>query len=77
MGGFPRPDQESGRRTMDVTGSAWRTSSYSGSNGGACVEIWAVGPAVAVRDSKHPDGPQLAFTPDTWTTFTEQLKATV
>ncbi len=76
MGGFPRPDQESGRGTMDVTGSAWRTSSYSGSNGGACVEIGTAGPAVAVRDSKHPDGPQLAFAADTWKTFTEQLKAT-
>ena len=41
---------------MDVTGSAWRTSSYSGSNGGACIEVGTSGPAVAVRDSKHPDG---------------------
>ena len=46
---------------MDVTGVAWRTSSYSGDNGGACVEVGTTGPAVAVRDSKHPDGPQLAF----------------
>jgi hypothetical protein len=61
---------------MDVTGSAWRTSSYSGSNGGACVEVGTAGPAVAVRDSKHPGGPRLAFAADTWTTFTEQLKAT-
>jgi len=36
----------------------------------------ATGPAVAVRDSKHPDGPQLAFAPDIWKTFTKQLKAT-
>ena len=28
------------------------------------------------RDSKHPDGPQLAFAADTWKTFTKQLKAT-
>ncbi len=75
MGGLPRPDQESGRRTMDVTGVAWRTSSYSGSNGGACVEVGTTGPAVAVRDSKDPDGPQLAFTADTWKAFTDQLKA--
>jgi hypothetical protein len=61
---------------MDVTGVAWRTSSYSGSNGGACVEVGTADLAVAVRDSKHPDGPQLAFAADTWTTFTEQLKAT-
>jgi hypothetical protein len=40
---------------MDVIGSAWRKSSYSGSNGGTCVEVGTTGPAVAVRDSKHPD----------------------
>ena len=28
---------------MEVTGSAWRTSSYSGSNGGACVEVGTTG----------------------------------
>jgi hypothetical protein len=27
-------------------------------------------------DSKHPDGPQLAFAANTWKTFTDQLKAT-
>ncbi len=72
---LPRPDEESGRRTMDVTGAAWRTSSYSGSNGGACVEVGTAGPAVAVRDSKHTDGPLLAFAAGTWKAFTEQLKA--
>ena len=61
---------------MDVTGTAWRMSSYSGSNGGACVEVGTADLAVAVRDSKHPDGPQLAFTPASWMTFTGQLKAT-
>ena len=75
MGRLSRPNQESGRRTMDVTAVAWRTSSYSGDNGGACVEVGTPGPAVAVRDSKHLDGPQLAFPPATWKTFTNQLKA--
>jgi hypothetical protein len=60
---------------MDVTGVSWRTSSYSGSNGGTCVEVGRFGPAVAVRDSNHPDGPQLTFAAHTWKTFTEQLKA--
>ena len=59
---------------MDVTGSAWRTSSYSGSNGGACIEVGTVGPAAAVRDSKHPDGPQLTFPASTWKNFTDQVK---
>jgi hypothetical protein len=36
---------------MDVTGTAWRISSYSGDNGGTCVEVGSFGPAVAIRDS--------------------------
>ena len=75
VGRIPRPDQESGRRTMDVTSVAWRTSSYSGDNGGTCVEVGTTGPAVAVRDSKHLDGPPLAFAANTWKAFIEQVKA--
>jgi hypothetical protein len=60
---------------MDVTGSAWRKSSYSGSNGGTCVEVGTTGPAVAVRDSNHPDRSRLVFAPATWKTFTNELKA--
>jgi hypothetical protein len=59
---------------MDVTGVAWRKSSYSGDNGGACVEVGTFGPSVAVRDSKDQDGPQLAFAADTWKAFTKRLK---
>ncbi len=59
---------------MDVTSVAWRTSSYSGDNGGTCVEVGTTGPAVTIRDGKHPDDPKLAFTPDTWKTFTDELK---
>jgi hypothetical protein len=55
---------------MDVTGVAWRKSSYSGDNGGTCVEVGTFGPSVAVRDSNHPDGPQLAFPASTWQALT-------
>ena len=57
-----------------MTTASWRKSSYSGDNGGACVEVGTTGPAVAVRDSKHPDGPQLAFPAPAWHAFTTQLK---
>jgi hypothetical protein len=60
---------------MDMTAVVWRTSSYSGDNGGTCVEVGTAGPAVAVRDSKYPDGPLLAFAAETWKAFTAQLKA--
>jgi hypothetical protein len=59
---------------MDVTRAVWRKSSYSGSNGGACVEVGTAGLAVAVRDSKDPNGPLLAFAADTWKAFAEQVK---
>jgi Domain of unknown function (DUF397) len=60
---------------MDVTGAGWRTSSYSGDNGGNCVEVGTAGPVVAVRDSKHPNGPLLAFAAGPWKAFTEHVKA--
>jgi hypothetical protein len=54
----------------------WRKSSYSGSNGGTCVEIADNLPSmVAVRDSKDPHGPALVFTPDEWQAFTAGMKA--
>ena len=60
---------------MDVIGVEWHKSSYSGSNGGTCIEVAAAGPAVAVRDSKDPDGPLLAFAADTWKAFAGEVKA--
>jgi hypothetical protein len=61
---------------MDLTSARWRKSSYSGTNGGNCVEVAQNLPgAVAVRDSKDPDGPKLAFGPDEWLAFTAGVKA--
>jgi hypothetical protein len=54
----------------DLDRAEWRKSSYSGDNGGACVEVARNLPGiVAVRDSKNPDGPVLAFTPGEWLAF--------
>ena len=56
--------------------AVWRKSSYSGSNGGTCVEVAPAGTAVvAVRDSKDPDGTKLAFPAGQWAAFTHQIKA--
>jgi hypothetical protein len=61
---------------MDVTGAVWRKSSWSGGNGGDCVEVARNLPgAVAVRDSKDPEGPKLTFTPDEWVAFTAGIRA--
>ncbi|MEV3924813.1 DUF397 domain-containing protein [Actinomadura coerulea] len=47
---------------MDLRHTAWRRSSRSTSSGGNCVELADVAGAVAVRDSKDPDGPVLLLT---------------
>jgi hypothetical protein len=61
---------------MDVDRAQWRKSSYSGSNGGACVEVAVLRDGeLAVRDSKDPDGARLAFTADEWAAFTAGVKA--
>lgn len=54
----------------------WRKASYSGNNGGGCVEVARIPVAgVAVRDSKDPDGPKLAFPPADWQAFIRRMKA--
>ncbi|MDF5756469.1 DUF397 domain-containing protein [Spongiactinospora sp. TRM90649] len=60
---------------MDVSNAQWVKSSYSGSNGGNCVEVTAATGVIAVRDSKDPDGPKLLFTPAEWNTFLHNLKS--
>jgi hypothetical protein len=61
---------------INLDRARWRKSSYSGGNGGACVEVARNLPgAVAVRDSKDPAGPVLAFAPEEWAAFTAGVKA--
>jgi hypothetical protein len=60
---------------MDLDRATWRKSSYSGTNGGNCVEVARNLPgAVAVRDSKDPDRAALVFAPADWAAFTASLK---
>ena len=56
----------------DVRG--WRKASYSGNNGGACVEVANGARTVAVRDSKDAEGPKLAVPASAWTSFTRRLR---
>ena len=53
--------------------SNWRKSSYSGSNGGECVEV-AAAEAVIVRDTSDRNGPTLAFSAAAWSVFTVTIK---
>ena len=52
--------------------SNWRKSSYSGDNGGECVEVASRG-AVLVRDTADRNGPVLTFTADAWRVFTATI----
>jgi hypothetical protein len=48
----------------------WRKSTYSGDQGGQCLEVARTPEAaVAIRDSKNPAGPMLTLDPATFTTF--------
>ena len=55
----------------------WRKSTYSGDQGGQCLEV-AHTPeaAVAIRDSKTPAGPILTLDPATFTTFIDWTTTT-
>ena len=54
--------------------TTWRKSSYSGGNGGNCVEIAATGPAIMVRDTKDRAGGTLTIGRDAWRQFATGVK---
>lgn len=52
----------------------WRKSTYSGANGGSCVEV-ASADQVLVRDTTDRDGVALTFSADAWQQFTWRLRS--
>lgn len=55
--------------TPNLSRAVWRKSTRSGQNGGNCVEVAHLDTAIAVRDSKRPEGGALVFSPSEWATF--------
>ncbi|WP_151898291.1 DUF397 domain-containing protein [Streptomyces sp. C8S0] len=54
----------------------WRKSSYSGPEGGSCVEVLDGYPSgVPVRDSKNPHGPSVVINVDAWKAFVRAVSA--
>jgi Domain of unknown function (DUF397) len=51
----------------------WRKSTYSGSDGGSCVEVGQDG-VILIRDTTNRDGGTLVLPADAWTAFTASLK---
>ncbi|MCC3777400.1 MULTISPECIES: DUF397 domain-containing protein [unclassified Streptomyces] len=57
------PQAHNGMAASDIEDVEWRKSRYSNSQG-SCVEFAKLpGGGVAVRNSRHPDGPALVYTP--------------
>ncbi|MFD8325071.1 DUF397 domain-containing protein [Streptomyces lydicus] len=53
----------------------WRKSSYSGNDGGSCLEVLDGHPVgVPVRDSKNPHGPAVVFPVAAWSSFIASVK---
>jgi hypothetical protein len=61
---------------LDLAAAEWVKSSYSGGNGGNCLEFSrTLHPTIPVRDSKAtPDGPALRFAAPGWAAFVSALK---
>ncbi|MET8561811.1 DUF397 domain-containing protein [Streptomyces flaveolus] len=51
------------------TGESWHKSSYSGAEGGECIEVAETNGSVWVRDSKRPAEAKLSFGIEAWDGF--------
>ncbi|MFJ3962304.1 DUF397 domain-containing protein [Streptomyces sp. NPDC090036] len=59
-----------------MNAARWRTSSYTNSDGGTCVEVAdGLSGVVPVRDSKRPDGGVVMIGAAAWVPFVASLKA--
>jgi hypothetical protein len=65
---------QGGQDCVEVAAARWLKSSHSSAQGGQCVELAGLPGVVAVRDSKDPDGPKLAFAAREWAAFVAAVK---
>ena len=61
--------------TSDLPSVCWRKSSRSDSEGGNCVEVAELPAVIAVRDSKNPDGPHIAFACSAFGALAREIRA--
>ena len=54
---------------MSTKNLTWFKSSYSGGEGGDCLEVAPCPHTIHVRDSKNPDGPRLTLSSPAWADF--------
>ncbi|MFF4034761.1 DUF397 domain-containing protein [Streptomyces sviceus] len=60
---------------MTVEQLNWFKSSYSGGEGGECLEVAVTPHTIHLRDSKHPrpTGPHLTLSPTAWAPFVAKV----
>ena len=61
--------------SVEAQAEGWRTSTYSGTGGGQCVELGQATEGVAVRDTKSCDGITLSFSASEWHEFVTRLRS--
>ncbi|MFJ8841372.1 DUF397 domain-containing protein [Streptomyces cyaneofuscatus] len=62
-------------QSPDLSTARWRSSSYSNTNGGECVQVSDDYPGlVPVRDSKNPTGPALIVRAAAWGPFMASIR---
>lgn len=57
------------------TVSAWRKSTYSGTNASNCVEVATSPTTILIRDTKNRTGTVLTFAPGAWGRFAASVKS--
>ncbi|MGW8986441.1 DUF397 domain-containing protein [Streptomyces parvus] len=65
-------------KTTDASAAqelTWFKSSYSGAEGGECLEVASMPTNVLVRDSKQVRGPIVVLSPEAWAAFVRRLAA--
>ena len=62
---------------MNSENLTWFKSSYSGGEGGDCLEVAPCPHTIHIRDSKNPTGPVLTLSPAAWAGFLAHAVGTV
>ena len=67
-------DRGGAMHSAELAAAGWQKSSHTGGgSGSACIEVAFLDSAVAVRDSKDPDGQPLVVSPRSWAAFLRHL----
>jgi hypothetical protein len=59
---------------MERNSADWRTSTYSGPNGGACVEVGTAAPGVVIRDTTDRAGAVLTIPAGAWHSLLAKIR---